>query len=193
MANLVITVDGDGYKVESNDINTGWDIYYFLPINISEIYTNSNAVIVVFKDRIEPWELTLTSTDGEWKVDTILGLIPATIDDLLSLMNKLRIKTRSLEDSNLNTNDTNSATAILELGETKQIGLYVQIVSGTVSTCVIEIQVRADSTTEWQNTGHIVTGEGHSHDNMCIGGQIRAKVQSAQGAISVVKVNLIAK
>lgn len=189
MANLVITAEGAGYKVTSNDVDTGWDDYLLLPGDIVEVHINGSVIVVL--DDGKQWELTLIGTDGEWKVDTVLGETPGTISALSTMIFALRLSANKLVSVGLDANSA-SATNELDLGDAKYIGMYVIADTGTHATHVITLQVSPDDT-NWYNTTHTVTGVGFTHEDMCIGHSVRAKVTTLEGAPSTVDVMIFAK
>jgi len=89
MANLVISVDGNRFKVTSNDIDTGWDIDYIWPIDIEHVTANG-VVVLSFHDERYPWEMTHDGSDYTWEVDSVNGTNITSNTQLATLIADLK-------------------------------------------------------------------------------------------------------
>jgi len=91
MANIIITQDGEGYRVESNDVNskTGWDIHYVWPQDIKSVQRNG-LIEFSFKDDRIPWEVSHDGYQNTWKIDSVLGVVPDDLDHLVGLLANLK-------------------------------------------------------------------------------------------------------
>jgi hypothetical protein len=196
MANIVITAEGSGYKLTSNDVETGWHTEYIAPSDIAEVKRcidaeNSVDAICVTLSNGVVWELVKTGGNGEWAVDSVLGVVPADIDELGLLFSELKAQANRVATTGINADVVDSVSDEIVLSDSKYVALYVKKESGTVTTCETYIEVYDGS--DWYLTDHKVTGEGYTHDNICVGMKARAIIKTAQGATSVIKATLIAK
>jgi len=89
MANLVITVDGNRFKVTSNDVYTGWDIDYIWSQDIEHV-TQNGTVVLSFHDERDPFEMTHDGSDGTWEVDSINGTTITSNSQLATLIANLK-------------------------------------------------------------------------------------------------------
>jgi len=89
--------------------------------------------------------------------------------------------------------NASSVTDKLELRGAINAAMYTIADTGASTTHVVTIQVSPDDGTTWFDTTHTVLGIGMTHDNVCIGTHIRAKVTIVEGAPSTIDIILIIK
>lgn len=192
MANLTFILEESRYKVISNDVNTGWDVYYLTPSDIIETYENEegDSIILVLSGG-DRWALTLGSSTKGWVVDSVLGEVPPTISDLSIAVFNLRIKRVILLSKGVNVN-TESATNQLDLGDYKWVAMYVES-NGSKSNYVVTLQISPNYGETWFDTDTIVTRGGFIQDQLYSTTSVRAKITTVEGTASTADITLIAK
>jgi len=98
----------------------------------------------------------------------------------------------SVTDSAVDAN-TNAVGTALKMGGATQVGLYIIDGSDGHTNHIVTIQISPNGGTNWFDTAHTITGLGELHDVTCIADEIRAKVTTVEGGVSVIEIVLIIK
>lgn len=98
----------------------------------------------------------------------------------------------SLNETGVDANSTSSVTGAMVIGDTGHVGLFVTDTSGTHGTHVVTLQISPDGV-KWFDTTHTLTGVGNLHDQVCTASEVRAKVTTAEGASSVIEIDLFSR
>ena len=100
--------------------------------------------------------------------------------------------TYSLNATGINANSTSSVTAAMTIGDTGHVGLFITGTSGTHGTHKVILQISPDGV-KWFDTTHSVTGLGSFHDEICTAEEVRAKVSVAEGASSIIEIDIFSR
>jgi hypothetical protein len=89
-------------------------------------------------------------------------------------------------------NVLNTVTASIALDDARNVALYTVAASGTHATHVTTLQISPNGT-DWFDTAHTVPGLGFFHDTVCVGTEVRAKITTAEGAVSTIDIYIVGK
>jgi len=97
----------------------------------------------------------------------------------------------SITYESVNANTLWTTTESLDMGDARNIGLFVKGTSGTYTTLVVTLMIYDGA--HWWDTIHTITGEGQLHEILCIAKEVKARVSTVEGAPSTVYISIIIK